>query len=175
VWALANDDIHDLTNVRRFAIAWNMIDAPSASVPDVIAALRAGRAYAVSLVGEKADASLASVKVQDSKLTVASTGVPATFVFIGQNGSVLQTFDQVMQATYDIGSNDTYVRTVIRTPNMVMYLNPVLRYDGVALPAPLAVVNEPLTWLSRAFAGAVCVIIPLLLWRRGAARGSERA
>jgi hypothetical protein len=175
VWALANDDIHDLTNVRRLAIAWNMIDAPSASVPDVIAALRAGRAYAVSLVGEKADAALASVKVQDSTLTVASSGVPATYVFIGQNGSVRQSFDQVMQATYEIGKDDTYVRTVIRTPNMVMYLNPVLRYDGVALPAPLAVVNEPLTWLSRAFAGALCIIIPLLLWRRGAARGSERA
>jgi hypothetical protein len=37
------------------------------------------------------------------------------------------------------------------------------------------VVNEPLTWLSRAFAAAVCIIVPLLLWRRGTTRGSEKA
>lgn len=174
VWALANDDIHDLTNVRRLAIAWNMIDAPSAEVPDIIAALRAGRAYAVSLVGEKADAALASVHVKESSLTVSSTGVPATYVFIGQNGAVRQTFDQVMQATYAIGPTDTYIRTVIRTPNMVMYLNPVLRYDGANLPAPAAIVNEPLTWLSHGFVVVLGIAVPLSLWRRRSApSGSE--
>ena len=68
--------------------------------------------------------------MHDSTLTVSSSGVPATYVFIGQDGAVLQTSDQVMQATYPIEPDDTYIRTVIRTPNMVMYLNPVLRYDG---------------------------------------------
>jgi hypothetical protein len=166
IWALANDDIHDLSIVRRLAIAWNMIDAPSAQEPDIIAALREGRSYAISLVGKTADAALAAVRVHDSALTVSSTGVPATYVFIGQDGAVLQTSDQVMQATYPIKPDDTYIRTVIRTPNMVMYLNPVLRCDGASLPAPVAVVNEPLTWASHVFVVLLCLTVPPLLWRR---------
>jgi len=166
VWALANDDIHDLSNIHRLAIAWNMIDAPSPGVSDIVAALRHGRTYAVSLVGEKADAALAGVEVQDQTLTVSSSGVPATFVFIGQNGVVRKTADQVMRATYVIEPADTYIRTVIRTPNMVMYVNPIVRYDGGKLPALTAVVNKPLTWLSRAIVVVVSVVVPPLLWRR---------
>ena len=86
VWALANDDAHDVTNLRRTFIAWNMIDAPSASAGDVISALRQGRTYAVSLVGDKADAELKSVEVGDSTISIASTGVPATYLFVGLPG-----------------------------------------------------------------------------------------
>ncbi len=170
VWALANDDIHDLTNIRRLAIAWNMIDAPAADISDIVIALRHGRTYAVSLVGEKADAALASVDVHDQTLTVSTAGVPATFVFIGQDGVVRQTADQVMHASYTIQPDDTYIRTVIRTANMVMYLNPIIRYDGGALPLLTAVVNEPLTWLSHVLIVAACVVVPVLLWRRRSTR-----
>ena len=166
IWALANDDIHDLRNVRRFAIAWNMIQASSADTPDILAALKAGRSYAVSLVGEKADAALSSVHVRDAMLTVSSTGVPATYMFVGQDGTLLQSSDQVMQATYAIRPDDTYVRTIIRTPNMVMFLNPILRYDGTAVAVPVATVNTTLSWVSHAFVVLLCVAVVPLLWRR---------
>ena len=65
---------------------------------------------------------------------------------------------------------DTYIRTVIRTPNMVMYVNPIIRYDGAALPVLTAAVNEPMTWLSRAIVVVVAVAVPPLLWRRRTAR-----
>ena len=170
VWALANDDIHDLTNVRRLAIAWNMIDAPAADISSIVTALRHGRTYAVSLVGEKADAALAGVDVHDQTLTVSTAGVPATFVFIGQDGAVRKTADQVMHASYTIQPADTYIRTVIRTANMMMYLNPIIRYDGGALPMLTAAINEPLTWLSHVLMVAACVVVPVLLWKRRAAR-----
>ena len=166
IWALANDDIHDLTNVRRMGIAWNMIDAPSAGLADVVAALGHGRTYAVSLVGEKADAALAGVEVHGQTITVQSAGVPATFVFIGQDGVVRKTADQVMHASYELQAADTYIRTVIRTANMVMYLNPIIRYDGGTLPVPAAVVNESMTWVWRAIVAVGCVVVPALLWRR---------
>ncbi len=47
VWALGDDDSHDITDPRRFAVAWTMIDAPSGEAADVLAALRVGRSYAV--------------------------------------------------------------------------------------------------------------------------------
>jgi hypothetical protein len=166
IWALANDDIHDLTNLRRLAVAWNMIDSPSPGLSDIVSALRDGRTYAVSLVGEKIDAALTGVDVRDSTLTVSSAGVPATFVFIGQDGTVRKTADQVMHATYAIEARDTYIRTVIRTPNMVMYVNPIVRYDGASLPVLTATVHEPLTWLVRAIILVGCLVVGLQLWRR---------
>jgi hypothetical protein len=166
IWALANDDIHDLRIVRRLGIAWNMIEAPSAGDGDIIAALRAGRSYAVSLVGEKPDAALTAVHVHKDRLTVSSSGVPATYMFIGQDGALRQSSDQVTEASYELRPDDTYVRTVIRTPNIVMYLNPIVRFDGAALAVPVAGVNETLTWISRAFVVALSLIVALLLWRR---------
>ena len=166
VWALGNDDAHDVTNLRRTFIAWNMIDAPSPSATDIIAALRGGRTYAVSLVGSNPDAALKSVEVSGANVTITSTGVPATYLFVGQGGVVRGTANQVMQATYTFAATDTYIRAVIRTPNVVMYVNPIMRYDGVALPARVAVVNETTTWLQRGLVLAVSAIVIFFLWRR---------
>ena len=119
-----------------------------------------------ALVGEKADAALAGVEVHDQTITVSSSGVPATFVFIGQDGVVHKTADQVMHASYELQPADTYIRTVIRTANMVMYLNPIIRFDGASLPAPAATVNESMTWVWRAIVAAGCVVVLMRLWRR---------
>ncbi len=175
VWALGNDDAHDVTNLRRTFIAWNMIDARTPSAADVIAALRAGRTYAVSLVGNAPDAALRSVEVTGATLTVASTGVPATYLFVGQGGIVRGTADQVMQATYTFAATDTYIRTVIRTPNVVMYVNPIMRYDGVRLPSLTATVDETSTWLRRAAVLALSGGAVFLLWRRRTRRVERRA
>jgi hypothetical protein len=166
VWALANDDAHDVTNLKRTFIAWNMIDAPTPSASDIISALRHGRTYAVSLVGSNPDAALKSVEVKDDTLTITSTGVPATFLFVGQDGAVRGTANQVMAATYTFASTDTYIRTVIRTPNVVMYINPVVRYDGARLPQPSAAIDEAPTWLHRAIIFIISAAVVFLLWRR---------
>jgi len=166
VWALANDDAHDVTNLRRTFIAWNMIDAPSPSAADIIGALGQGRSYAASLVGNKADAALKSVEVRDATITISSTGVPATYLFVGQEGAVRGTANQVMEATYTFAATDTYIRTVIRTPNMVMYVNPIIRYDGIRLPALAATIDEASTWLRRGLTFIVSAIVIFLFWRR---------
>ncbi len=166
VWAAANDDAHDVTNLKRTFIAWNMIDAPTASEADIIGALRQGRSYAVSLVGSNPDAALKSVEVRDATLTIASTGVPATYLFVGQDGAIRGTANQVMEASYTFAATDTYIRTVIRTPNVVMYINPVLRYDGSRLPSPSAPLDETSTWLHRAIIVILSAAVMFFLWRR---------
>ena len=166
VWALANDDSHNLTNVRRTFIAWNMIDAPSGSTAEIVNALRHGRHYAVSLVGDKADAALKSIDLDGDTLTISSSGVPATYLFVGQDGIVRKTADQVMQASYTIEPRDTYIRTVIRTPNIVMYINPIVRYDGVGFPSRRATPATAASWLQRAFLIVAYAAVLVLLWRR---------
>src|SRR4029077_18246482 len=142
---------------------------------DIVNALRYGRHYAVSLVGEKADAALRSIELQDSTLTVSSSGVPATYLFVGQDGAVRKTADQVMQASYTIEPRDTYIRTVIRTPNIVMYLNPIVRYDGAGVPSTRkATPNMTASWLQRGFLVAAYAVILFLLWRRPTQSRSTR-
>jgi len=133
---------------------------------DRVAALRQGRTYAVSLVGSKPDASLKSVDVTGATMTVSSAGVPATYLFVGQDGAIRGTANQAMEASYTFAATDTYIRTVIRTPNVVMYINPVLRYDGGRLPAPSAAVYTTSTWLHRAIIFIIAAAIVFLLWRR---------
>ena len=165
VWALGNDDTHDLTDPRRTAMAWTMINAPSASAADIVDALRAGRAYAVSRTNEIASAVetvLGRVTVENDTIEVTCEGEPSTFIFIGQNGVVRKTVEGVTSAGYAFGRDDTYIRTVIRSPRTAMFLNPVLR-SASGEPTPLvARVNLGGTWLLRGgfvFAGVALVLL----------------
>ena len=154
VWGLANDDTHDINDRRRTAVAWNMINAPTPSTSDVVDALRAGRTYAVSRV-KRADSLppmetvVTNVGMTDSRLLVTCDGVPSTFVFVGQNGEIRKTVKNVVSADYTFDPDDTYIRTVIRSPRTTMYLNPVLRYDGVHVPRPVSTVDAVATWTLR--------------------------
>ena len=152
VWALADDDTHDVNDERRTAVSWNMIDSPTTSTGDLVASLRAGRTYAVTRTGRNPDAGdtrVVNVDVNQGRLLVSCAGEPATFLFIGQNGNVHSTVKNALTAGYTLGDRDTYIRTVIRAPKATMYLNPVVRYDGAHVPAPTAVVAAGATWLLR--------------------------
>jgi len=167
VWAIANDDSHDVSDVKRTAIAWNMIDAPTAGTADIVEALRTGRTYAVSLLGTTRDAELASVTLHHGTLTVALTGVPATFLFVAQKGTLRKTVDQVMSASYTLTPDDQYIRTVIRTPNIVLYLNPIIRHGGTAPgAAERPTVNTAATWVTRGMIVVAFFGVVPALWKR---------
>jgi hypothetical protein len=156
VWAVANDDTHDLTDPRRTAVGWNMIDAPTSSTDDVVGALRAGRSYAVLRTGAIDAANLTTVdqvNVEAATLTVSVSGAASTFNFIGQNGAIRKTVKDAIAASYTFANADTYVRTVITSPQTVLYLNPVVRYSGVRLPVPIATVDVASTWTLRGVCG----------------------
>jgi hypothetical protein len=169
VWGVANDDSHDTTDPRRTAMAWNMIDAPTTSTHDVVAALREGRAYAVGRTDDEAptmDAVVTEVTFAAGTLTVAHDGPPSNVEFVGQNGVVRRTVKNASSASYTFQPQDTYIRTVIRAPKTTLYLNPVLRYDGGAIGPAAAVIDQGRTWALRAVCLTVLVGTLLLVRRR---------
>jgi hypothetical protein len=169
VWALGNDDTHDLDDPRRTAGAWNMIDAVAPTTGEIVAALRAGRSYAVLRTGAVDSANvtvLAGVEVRDQTITVTCTGAAATISFIGQNGAVRQTVKEAHRAAYTFSSSDTYIRAVIESPQTVLYLNPVIRYDGSALPAPAASLDLASTWVLRISFALGCAALAAISTRR---------
>jgi hypothetical protein len=169
IWGVANDDIHDLEDPRRTAAAWNMIDARSPSTADVVSALRAGRSYAVMRSGAIDAANLttlAGVRVHNQTITVTCEGALSTIKFVGQNGAVRKTVTDATSSSYTFSDADTYVRTVIESPQTVLYLNPVVRYDGAALPRPAATVATLATWLMRSAVTIGLALLAVLFTRR---------
>jgi len=177
VWALANDDTHDLNDPQRTAAAWNMIDAPTTSTSDVVSALRAGRAYAVARhTGDtNMDTTVSDVDMSADRLTVTCAGEPATFVFVGQNGGVRKTVKNVVSADYTFDPGDTYIRTVIHSPRTTIYLNPIVRYDGVNVPMRTSTVDAASTWTLRGACLAIGLTALALPSRRRRARPSPAA
>jgi hypothetical protein len=166
VWGIGNDDNHDLEDRERLGVAWTMISAPSGETADIVAALKAGRSYAVVRTNAAAaDTIFKSATVSGSTLTVTTSGEPSTFDFIGQNGVVRKTVSDALTASYVFVPSDTYIRTAIRAPRTTMYLNPVLRYDG-ALPEPAASVDPTKTTVLRVAFAAGIVGGLVIYWRK---------
>ena len=168
VWGLGNDDTHDLGDPKRTAMAWTMINAPTAALHDIVEALRAGRSYSVSRTNEVASAvetTLDRVTVEGATLKVTTVGDPSTFVFVGQNGAVRKTVEEATAASYVFDGQDTYIRTIVRSPRTTMLLNPVLRTHGAPMHAPSASVNIVGTWLFRAILLLTSVALLLLVYR----------
>jgi hypothetical protein len=169
VWGVANDDTHDLTDPRRTAAAWNMIAAETANVADVISALKKGQSYSVSRTGALAASGLTTlsrVEVVDGTLSVTCSGVPATFTFIGQHGAERKKVKSVRSAQYTLTAADTYVRVVVEAPQTVLYLNPVIRYNGRELAASAASVAAAATWTRRTAFLVACATLTVVAWRR---------
>lgn len=165
VWGIGNDDNHDLEDRERLGVAWTMINAPTGGTADIVAALKAGRSYAVVRTNKSAaDTVFEHITLHDRTLTVTVAGAPSDFEFIGQDGTIRKTVSGELSASYEFSPNDTYIRTTIRAPRTTMYLNPVLRYNG-SLPELEATVDTLKTSLLRAvFAAAI--IGGLLVYRR---------
>lgn len=169
VWAVANDDTHDLLDPRRTAAGWNMIDASTAATGDIVDALRVGRTYAVKRTGAVDSAHVTvvdDVSVRNATLSVSVAGAASTFSFISQDGAVRKTVKNANLAEYTLTDRDPYVRTVIETPQTVLYLNPVIRYDGAGLPAPAATVDSAATWTLRGSVGLSLGILAFARARR---------
>ncbi len=166
VWAVGNDDTHDLEDPKRTARAWTMVDAPSADQPHVIDALRAGHSYAVLRTGAMSAweaTRLARVEVAGETVHAAFDGAAGRITFVGQDGVVRAAVDHATEASYTLTPEDTYIRTVVHTNDSVLFLNPVLRWDGQDLPARHAAIDTAQTWTFR---GALAALGLGLIVRR---------
>ncbi len=169
VWAVADDDTHDLEDPRRTAAGWNMVGAPTADTKDIVSALAAGRSYAVLRTGALESAhvtQLDAVDVRGGSMRVSLRGAPSTITFVGQNGAIRKSVKNTLAADYAWTDSDTYVRTVVETPQTVLFVNPVLRYDGGALPRPVSHVDTASTWIVRGSIALGLSAIAFALTRR---------
>ena len=164
IYAIGDDDTHDITKASEVCHNLTMINTPDFEAEHVYEALDKGLCYAVEFYNwyyyplpleqkakeahELAHLTRAQL-VGDTLFIQTSADMMQEVQFIGQDGKVLKTMDSIAMAFYVIQSEDTYVRTRIDVNGRnFLYLNPVTRHPSPVMEdARLDVVNYSQTYL----------------------------
>ena len=146
LYALGDDDTHDITNEHEVCRNLTMVNTPDLQPENVYDALDKGLCYAVEFDNWYYYPLTLEQKVKDVRsldyLTRAQLEGDTLFVstsaetmkevkFIGQDGKILKTEEDIATAYYVIQPEDTYVRTrVDLNGRHFLYLNPVTRHPS---------------------------------------------
>jgi len=174
VWGVANDDSHDATMPNEAGGYWSMIASPSNDGAHLVAALVAGRAYAVFGSRGQADVALTSLSIVGDTMSVAFDGAPADLQLIGPGGRVLAETRATSDARWTLPCDAGWVRVIARTPTTQLSLEPVLRSETGALPRLEASIAPTATLVRRAIA-IMLVFIAILPWMGGEVLRLSRA
>jgi len=172
-WLLANDDCHDITRQNIPFCNWNRIGAESNSREDVLDALKRGCHYGYRNTDHIETNFLDSCIVEGSEMKVWFRNRADRIVFRADNGEVRKIEKDQDFASYTIAGNDSYVRVEAETGNGLLYLNPVIRYNGYQLSYNngFGLVNSTMTILVRAmiliFGLAVLTLLLVINGRAG--------
>ena len=172
VYALGDDDTHNITDIHEVCLNLTMVNTPDLNAEHVYDALDRGLCYAVEFdnffhypmtLEQKAEQALAlpyltlAQLVGDTLFVCTSAPTMHEVQFIGQDGKVLKTEENVATAFYVIQTEDPYVRTHINVNELQhFYLNPVTRHPtSVVVDRRLDSINYAQTglyWLVYAVA-----------------------
>ena len=144
VYALGNDDTHNINNEHEICRNLTMVNTPDLNPEHVYESLDKGLCYAVEFDNWYYYPLALEYKIKDARaldyLTQAQLVGDTLFIstsaetmkevqFIGQDGKVLKTEENIGTAHYVIQPEDPYVRTRIDLNGRhFLYLNPITRH-----------------------------------------------
>lgn len=136
VWALANDDCHNIAWATEFNVFFNEIMGDELSLTELKKSLRRGNFYP-----RQTGAPQLTLTMSGTTITVASSA-SANFDWIGRNGVVLKTEDGVSSSEYTIQGWEEYVRVRAKdnaTDTYYAWTQPV-----IVLTYPAGMVSHPI-------------------------------
>ena len=156
VWAIGNDDSHDVRSAKEIGVVWTMVNAPTKHANDIIAALRRGQMYVVAGTPGGTPARLRDVTVHGDTITTRFDQ-PMQHIEVITDASVVRgrTSDSD-SITYLMRDADHYARVVATSAGGTLYMNPVIRATGM-----------PVVWglpMRRSLASIVTRLSALLIW-----------
>ena len=163
-WVTGSDDAHGLGRPSKMGLSWTMLRATSTAPAALVSALRGGRSYAVAGEHGVNDVRLRDVAIHGDTLIVTTDPGATSFTFVGQGGHVRSVVHASSRATYVLRPDDSYIRTVIRTPRTALLLNPVVRTSGDRPRALQATPALAATWGGRT---ALLLTLLALAWGFG--------
>jgi hypothetical protein len=175
VFVMADDDAHDMTNIKEICSSFNIINTDMAS-DSIINSLRTGKSFGVKFnissfkTNEEKKASLQklpeinSFTLKNDTLTVSLNKAVKAIRFIGQKGSEKKRIINCTSGSYPIRREDTYIRTeILCNDGTIYFLNPVFRYAGVRFADYTPSNNAVKTWAWRSTV-FIILIFTILLW-----------
>ena len=181
IWGVASDDGHtQRSNPSHLGIGALVIHADPRTPEAVLRALREGRFHSLRMRENEAPIELLRCEIEAGELVVRVGERADAIRFIGAHGAQRHEALGVDEARYRLADDDPYVRVEAEAHGARLLLNPVLRWDGVALPAPHAEVLALPTLAVRALGALVLALVVRFSVRfarggRGTARAPLRA
>jgi hypothetical protein len=150
-WIIADDDCHNINNPNLVFNNWTRISSEGTSREAVIDALKKGCHYGVRNTNHNEINYLDSCTVSGNTIRVWFRTKPDKITFVSDNGKIRKEVSNSYFAEYSISDDDSYVRIEATTGNELIYLNPVIRYNGYQLTSNIGSpeVNIGLTLLCR--------------------------
>ncbi len=178
VWAIGNDDSHDIRNPREIGVVWTMVNAATHAPADILDALRRGRMYVVAASGTGEPPRLESVEVRGDTITTRFDRPMDRVRVITDGGLVRTQREGASYVTYVITPADRYARVVATGAGGTLYLNPVIRSAAAPVPWSVPAVRPLASIVTRLSAAliwlcAVFVLLPKRLERRNRLRGHD--
>jgi hypothetical protein len=132
-WVIGDDDCHNILLPNETGISWTMVNSPGRSAAEIITSMKEGRNYVVNGNGGVNDHYLKSVSVEGMTIHIQTDGA-GDFRLTGQNGVLRKEAKSTDSISYSFTPEDHYIRAVIHFPKTTMYLNPLVRFDGIHKP-----------------------------------------
>lgn len=178
IWAVGDDDSHDVTRKTSLGLVWTVVDAPTTRPADIIAALRAGRMYVIAGQGARSDIHLISQSVRGDTMTTTFDSPARKIRVIGDSGRVVQTAANTATLRTVMPLSAHYVRLVASTDSNTLYLNPVLRASLPVTVRDAPPIRPLASFISRTVAGALFALAVVLLvpgrWSAGLRQMARR-
>ncbi len=181
VWGMAADDGHaQHSGPSHLGIGSVVIHADAPTREAVLGALRAGRFHSNYTRQNETPLPLLRCEIENGELVVKVGRRAEVIRFYSSHGDLRREERGRDEARYRLRADDPYVRVEAIAQGAVLYTNPVIRWDGVALPRPVATVRELPTWLARIAAGIALAVLAVVSARwvragRETARSRDRA
>ncbi len=142
VYAVGNDDLHDIHNNNQLSRFCNLIYAPTKDAKEAIASLKNGSNIVMWLpqvTGEtifekiqkikKSNLSLNNIEIMHDNMHVNFVHPVKSIDIFGQGGSLVYHGNNSLHVTVPFSSDSSYLRCVFETYDGIKYiLNPVYRY-----------------------------------------------
>lgn len=182
VWAIGDDDVHDITKANEIGVVWTMVNAPTHAPAAILEALRRGDMYVVAGNGAAMPARLDAVEVRGDTITTRFDQNMESIRVVTDAGLSRVQRETANEITYVLTPADHYARVVAKSAGGTLYLNPVIRSAGIPVPRgvpPQRALASLVTRLSAAliWCCAVFLLLPKRLERRSRPRdqGSGRS
>lgn len=163
VWAIGNDDVHDITKPREIGVVWTMVAAPTARATDIVPALRNGRMYVVAAAPGTTPAHLETVELHGDTIVARFDQPMQTIRVIGDSGAVRAESAATAELRYVLPATDHYARVVASTATGMLYLNPIIRASGRPAPWSSPAIRPMASIVSRTAAACAWVLAMVLL------------